>query len=87
MRRKDVYSRLDLLREQHKGLRCLHCAGPNFYMTAEEWFFYLEKYFTRARAEIDAGDMATPYDDESFVDLIEKITSLGVACMEQHSGG
>ena len=76
--RQEVYAALDSERayQDEKWGGHLH--------EAESWVLFIEHYAMFARIKACTLDFADPENLRAYLDDIRKLTTLGVACMEQH---
>ena len=83
MKREDVYKLIDGEREyQNKWDRLRIERGfptRDKYATIESWILWMEEYLVRARMA-STNDV----DKTAALDVIRKVTALGVACMENN---
>ena len=84
--RADVYAALDSEREYQKR-RAEEASGPGsgeHRHSVEEFVIYIEDYVDELRHHLSRTWTANGQADLASLDILRKVTALGVACMEQH---
>ncbi len=76
--RADVYRALDTERDYQSE------KWDGRYNQPAGYCLYMENYLEEARHIASRTDMSSPAAMQAFLDVMRKVTALGVACMEQH---
>lgn len=79
-RRTDVYAAIDREREYQDSLSPTSESGGVH--SVAEWVLYMEDYIAQARST--SARTWGPEARTATLDVIRKITAMGVACMEQN---
>lgn len=78
--REDVYKVIDSERD-YQEMRVVRDSGAGYH-TVEEYLLYMEDYLNEARKV--ASRTWGSSSKEMTLDVIRKVTALGVVCMEQN---
>ena len=81
MERKDVYKLIDGERDYQDSRWNRDTTSSNGIHTSEQWIMYMEDYLNEAKHILSR--QATQVADPQAMEIIRKVTAMGVCAMEQ----
>ena len=81
MKREDVYKLIDGERDYQDSRWNRDTTSSNGIHTSEQWIMYMEDYLNEAKHILSR--QATQVADPQAMEIIRKVTAMGVCAMEQ----